>query len=263
MDEHLSALDLKPFFQRLVAVDGEAERLDRKFPGRLTPGELGCYLSHLRALVSHAKKDRHLHILEDDSVLSSLWLASIEEVSRWLEQRPWDLFFTHVGFHINSWTLSYFSRLRQCQRDQGGLVFFNLREVQEFGGLQSYVVNHKSIGRIARMLMSPGWQNIPVDMVIKRLVMDRQLQAYGVAPFLSSVEHSLQLQSTLRESRQAQKLLRGILLNDVMYVGADPATLKRKYVDNGGRQPDSLSFLEAAVRSGPAALERDGSFRNW
>lgn len=256
MEAHLSGLDLKPYFRRLVAVDGNAERLDRQFPGRLTAGELGCYLSHVRALVSHAQTDRHLHVLEDDSVLSPQWLASIGEVTQWLKQRPWDLFFTHVGFHINPWTLAYFSRLRQCQRDQGGLVFFNVREVKEFGGLHSYIVNYRSIGRIARMLMFPGWHNLPVDMVIKRLVVDAQLKAFGVAPFLSSVDHSLQLQSTLRESMQAQKLLRGVLLNEVMLSGADPKSLKRKYVEYGGRQPNSLRFLNAAVRSESASLAR-------
>jgi hypothetical protein len=193
--------------------------------------------------------------LEDDSVLSPQWLTSVDEVTRWLEQRPWDLFFTHVGFHINPWTLAYFSRLRQFQRNQGGLVFFNVREVREFGGLHSYIVNYRSIGRVARMLKFPGWNNLPVDMVIKRLVVDAQLKAYGVAPFLSSVEHSLQLRSTLRESIQAQKLLRGVLLNEVMYFGADPATLKRKYVEYGGRQSNSLSFLESALRSESAPLE--------
>lgn len=252
IEGHLAELGLEQAFRRLPAVDGRATGLDQRFPGPLTAGELGCYLSHVAALESHPDGDRHLHVLEDDAVLSPQWLASLDSVSGWLDRQPWDLFFTHVGFHIYPHTLAYFARLGARQRAEGGLLFFDLREVGEFGGLQSYIVNRVAVRRVLDLLRFPGWHQLAVDMVVKRLVAAGRLRAWGVAPFLSSVNHSLQLESTLRGQDQARRLLRGILLNDVMYVDADVARLKRDYLALGGGQAHSLAFLDAALTPGPS-----------
>ena len=54
--------------RRMSAIEG---RQQPSCPAGLTPGQYGCWLSHLKALEQSVGDEAHLHIMEDDALISS------------------------------------------------------------------------------------------------------------------------------------------------------------------------------------------------
>src|ERR1019366_1493546 len=67
MEAQFAQVGLAGRYARFAAVDGRTLDGTRS---RLSPGELGCFMSHYRCLVESAVPDHHVHILEDDVVLA-------------------------------------------------------------------------------------------------------------------------------------------------------------------------------------------------
>jgi len=138
IEGELFGLGLGTLYNRLPATDGATS--EQRPP--LRAGELGCYLSHLRALEIAAESDRPMHILEDDARLSKLVPAVLPAANRLFQNA--DIVFLDVA-------LPYELAIWQMYRDHirpGQLSVINLAG-SAFSSTTSYVVSPQGPERFA------------------------------------------------------------------------------------------------------------------
>src|SRR4051812_28097154 len=83
-------------YKRAPGIDGAVAA--KTHQTSLDPGNLGCWLSHLEILESHADGADYLHIAEDDSVFPAEIIQMIEGAIGAADSSGlnWDLMFTEV-----------------------------------------------------------------------------------------------------------------------------------------------------------------------
>src|SRR5712664_1917359 len=79
MERQLSAIPPPYPIERFAGIDGS---LQPGCPENLRPGQYGCWLSHLAALERSMPSGRHLHVMEDDALLSGKLAVLPEAVGR-------------------------------------------------------------------------------------------------------------------------------------------------------------------------------------
>jgi GR25 family glycosyltransferase involved in LPS biosynthesis len=192
-------LDRSP--QRRRAVEAEIARAGlagryRRFPGidgamlpagryAVTPGEAGCFLSHLGAIEAGAASGRPVHVLEDDALLCrgfARHLAMI--VDRVLDH--FDIVFTDMLLPGNP------EFTRDClayYRDHRSTGAFNVFAGTYWACMASYVVHPGAAGKLAGLLRQEEQAGMrqPVDLYLARLVKDGSITAGCLFPFVTSV----------------------------------------------------------------------------
>ncbi len=173
-------------YKRFPAIDGKLAAATHST--KLNPGNLGCWLSHLAILKSHADGATHVHTLEDDAVFAPGIAQMIDRAIEVIDAAPegWDIMFTECALSIETETYLRFHNCFKQFKEKGYLGLIPLNGIK-FGGTSSLVFNRSSIGKILGRL-NDGWsQNLPIDLFIRREVDQNQLKAYVWAPFLTSV----------------------------------------------------------------------------
>ncbi|HMI97675.1 MAG TPA: glycosyltransferase family 25 protein [Micropepsaceae bacterium] len=193
IDEQLTALGLKDRYGRFAAVDGSALPPSR---GGLSPGELGAFFSHMRALESaRSSGGAAVHIMEDDALLSEHVRPVIEDaIAADLFQR-FDILFTdvlappHLG--MLKGLKSVFDRIDASAGRP--LRLFDLQIIdlagQNFSCLTSYVVGAKSIDRVLALYTAEAQSgpSKPVDLFVRDGVLSGKLRAAFLFPFITSL----------------------------------------------------------------------------
>ena len=183
IDENLQAIQQTDRYQRVRAVKG-ANVID-EFSTKLAPGELGCFLSHIKVLKTNLMSPTHLHILEDDAILHEQLPSMFSGFSQVAE---WDLIFTDLYFHPPLTPYQFVdcrNRIREFEEQKKACLFslFGIR----FTGTTSYFVNQKSIPKLHGLLESGLKQNLTIDLFINKMVQQGELKAYVTLPFLSTI----------------------------------------------------------------------------
>ena len=87
LERQLAQLGATDRYRRFEAIRGtQAGELAQT---QLPAGQLGCWLSHLAVWRQAESEGRHLHVLEDDVLLSPFLLRVFEELQ--LDESSWDL----------------------------------------------------------------------------------------------------------------------------------------------------------------------------
>jgi GR25 family glycosyltransferase involved in LPS biosynthesis len=184
MEKQLSDIRLPYPIERFAAIDGSRQ------PGRpekLRPGQYGCWLSHLAALERSVPNRRHLHIMEDDALLSRR-LAVLPEALAQLAADPgggWDVLYLDATLVEIADMHQMFEWVQQARPK--GLV--DLRRVPaEFTvyGTLSYVVNSSRKKYLHDFLRPYLHAGVPMDDVFAAGIREGRLKAYLTAPFLTS-----------------------------------------------------------------------------
>jgi GR25 family glycosyltransferase involved in LPS biosynthesis len=173
--------------ERFSAVDGQ-EVARRGIEGRLTPGEMGCFLSH-RDIVSKAcGESGHLMIVEDDAVFDETSFRLIEQAVADREQAdgPWDLLFTDVCItSIANMVGLYGAKLQNYANDQQ-IRYIDV-SVLSAAGSSAYVINAASKPKLLEMLNRAVRLDRAYDLYLQALIRDGQLSATVAFPFLTTV----------------------------------------------------------------------------
>ncbi len=102
LEANLADLGIFDRYVRFGAVEGASLPAPL---GTLTPGEAGCFASHLEVLNRHRGVHEPLHILEDDVILAPQFDASIRRLlSQGVLDRS-DLVFTETFVRPDPWSL--------------------------------------------------------------------------------------------------------------------------------------------------------------
>lgn len=192
IQKNLSDIGLAGNYERVEAVDGTA--VSEQYSSMLTPGELGCWMSHLGILQGQIGQGRHIHILEDDALvhkgIAKVFAGFCEQVTRW------DLFFTDFFVPHDIYLFKLLHGALEHYRQSGELRIFRLDNIK-FACATSYFVHKDSIGKLYRLLRSCGRENKPFDLTMRDAAACGEVVAYAVIPFFSTLSSYCQ-QSSIR-----------------------------------------------------------------
>jgi GR25 family glycosyltransferase involved in LPS biosynthesis len=182
MERQLAQIGLPYPVARFAGVDG---RQQAGCPEGLLPGQYGCWLSHLRTIERSLRSDRHLHVIEDDALLSRK-LAELPQTLAALDLgSSWDILYLDATLVELEDMYRMFDWVQQAR--PGGLV--HLRAIPaEFTvyGTHSYVVNSSRKKHVHDFLRSYLGAGVPIDNVLAAGIRKGELEAYLTAPFLTS-----------------------------------------------------------------------------
>lgn len=176
-------------YERFSAADGNAYKLPNQ---RLAPGEMGCFLSHLFLLQQKLTAGVHLHIVEDDVILSPFTVPAIAAAIRSGLIDRFDVVFTDS--FVQPTPLDYPEHKRlfdsNIERDARGVVARVHPTIVNYqAGTASYIVNRASIAKLADVLVRSlaSGAAIPLDLAIRKAAKERTLRVGCLFPFVSSV----------------------------------------------------------------------------
>ena len=218
-------------YERVAAVNGEMFKLPSE---HLRPGEIGCFLSHLFLLQKKFDNECHLHVVEDDVVFSRFTIPAIGSLigSGAIEQ--FDIIFTDTLPQPGSRDFAKYKALYDSSvaRDTGGgIVRVRPAIVDYFASTMSYVVNRRSIAKVADVLsrsLSQG-AHLPIDLALRDAATEGRLRLGSLFPFVTSFRLDELAGNTI--VRPDHDLLSRLLLQMArhsFFVGCDHrATLER------------------------------------
>jgi len=211
LEEQLAAVDLESRYSRFAAADGTALQHPSS---TIAAGELGCFVSHARLLRACANLGTHVHILEDDVILSPELGPAIDELIAGGAFAHVDLLYTDVFVPIDCDELAEYEQLLHAasQVDQSAngessrsMRFVDLRG-RVWAATSSYIVADRCVARLASLLESElmAGPRGPIDLIMRELVNSGALRAACIVPFLTSVDLVCDFDSTTREGISAK-----------------------------------------------------------
>jgi len=184
---HLEEIGAAPHYRRFEAVDGRAVAGD--YNTTLDPGNLGLWLSNLNLLNSNRGTDRHLHIVEDDTVFAKDAVALFSHALAVADKHlpGWDLLFTDIYVPCDLNTFRLFSeKMSAWQANGTAYALVDLEQIA-FACTSSFFVNRSSVDKLANVLAGQWAAGLPIDLYLRHLVQQRHLKAHVTMPFLTSL----------------------------------------------------------------------------
>jgi hypothetical protein len=197
MERQIADIELPYPVRRLAAVDGQQQGAR---PSQLSAGQYGCWLSHLKALEQSVGHDHHLHIMEDDALISTA-LPILPDVVHALDSGSageWDILYLDATLlealdmcHVFGWA--------KTARDDGTVRVRAVPKEFTVYGTHSYVINSTRKAFVLDFLKRHMTQGRPIDNVTAYGIQSGQLRAFMTTPFITSASE-LGLARTVGES---------------------------------------------------------------
>jgi GR25 family glycosyltransferase involved in LPS biosynthesis len=236
LEQQLRNLGIGHAYSRFPAIDGIRLHGD---PGTISQREYGCFASHARLLKEACSLPAHLHVLEDDALLSPEF---VPVVARAIDQGvldEFDLLFTDLFVSWDPLQIAALERTRRkntCldprngQDSLTGVTVFNLHR-KGLACTSSYLVSRRSIERLAGLLDQAivAGPTLPVDLVMRELVDTGVLKAACIVPFVTSVSLEAPAGSTIHEDLVGAQLSRlaCTVLRHTFFVRPDWSAIER------------------------------------
>jgi GR25 family glycosyltransferase involved in LPS biosynthesis len=214
------------------------EAIDKNFvqtnqiKGQISDGAKGCFLSHRALMNQNIQSDNHLYIVEDDVVFCNKTQHLAEKVTS-LDSMDWDMLYTDVCIPQASQMMELFQLKQECTK-QDQLRVLDLSQMN-FASTAAYIVNKKSIAKVAALLNAPEELNIPIDLYYRSLVHSGELKAFVTFPFLTSLS-SRSEDSNIQTAQHAYTELVWHSFRKLIWMGGKTADIQR-----------NLSLLEQGV----------------
>ena len=256
LEARLAAVGQGGRYERFVAVDGHTlARPD----SRISPGELGCMVSHLRCIAEAATREVATHIIEDDVVFTPSTVSILDQV---LETAlgAWDMMFCDIVVPIHASTLfNLFSLYRKTGIDPaapagGGMPtvihYLPLKGVP-FTGAASYLVSPAGARKLEPLIAAhlDRGPTMPVDNLLQVLCAEGRINAACAVPFLTSVDPDDVLRTTIGARDQNElSALALFLLRSQFFMGRDvaqTAELAARLTEALGEAGDMKAFMTA------------------
>ena len=222
LTRNLQEVGLADRYQRCDAVDGRTVVPSQ--PTKLDPGNLGLWLSHEKILETNPTPAGHLHIIEDDAMLSRDAAHAFEMMLNVADTRvvEWDLVFTDIYVAIQPEPVHQMIKQMESYAETKNQNLVSLARAQ-FASTSSMFINKASVGKYAGLISGKWTEGLPIDLYIRALVHHGLLKAFVTVPFLTSLSReSLQsdIRGTVDHSRSVFEVLRRSF-----FVDADHAAL--------------------------------------
>jgi GR25 family glycosyltransferase involved in LPS biosynthesis len=215
LEQQLQALGIAHAYARFPAVDGTCMN---GVPGAISRREYGCFASHARLLREACSMSAHLHVLEDDALLSPEFLPVVRRVIDEGVLDEFDLLFTDIFVDSDPLQIASLERTRRKhtrvdphggRESLSGVTIFNLRR-KRLACTSSYFVARRSLGRLAELLESAlaAGPAEPVDLTLRGLVDNGMLKAACTVPFVTSIALEAAAESTIHGELMEPELAR-------------------------------------------------------
>lgn len=191
LERQFAKFGLQSHYRRFPATDGQS-LVPRS---GVTPGERGCFHSHMSILQQSIFATKPIHILEDDAVLSEHVAPAIGLIARVGVLGSFDLVFTDMFVPPDVRAIKQMKALydKALAASASGFDPANIQVIDlaavNFSAASSYVVNPKSVGRMLQ-LYKQEWEagpTIPYDIFLRREVHRGRLRAACLLPFVTSI----------------------------------------------------------------------------
>ncbi len=171
MEHEFARFGLAGSYRRLKAIEA-------------TPGAIGCYRSHMRALELARNYDTPIHILEDDSILSAALPAFLASPALGELLARFDIVFLDMWVDPHRAVVD----LYQSAIDAGERVLSLDRSPARVACTSSYVVAPRSVRKVLRLLRHEQDAGKAIDVVWDEQVKSGKLAAAVTVPFLTGVD---------------------------------------------------------------------------
>jgi GR25 family glycosyltransferase involved in LPS biosynthesis len=182
LEAEIASAGLSGSYRRYAAKDGATLKASRY---GVSPGEAGCYLSHLGVLEAGRKGGRHFHVLEDDAVLGPGFAGNLAMVlDRVIDH--FDIVFTDMWLPSNQEFIRDCIKFHDDYRASGA---FNVISGNYWACMASYVVNINAADKLCQLLAEgrDSGMALPVDLHLANLVASGAIAAGCLFPFITSV----------------------------------------------------------------------------
>lgn len=182
IEAQLADIDLRYPVHRLEAIDGR-QRTD--CPPGLSPPQHGCWLSHVEALRRFGATGQHLHIMEDDALLSPA-LAALPDIVQAAERGgDWDILYLDATLVEIADMVQVFEWARAARAKATVQVHPIPREFTVYG-THAYVVNGRRKSHVLDFVTRHMGRGKPYDNVLAHGIQRGELRALLTSPFISS-----------------------------------------------------------------------------
>ena len=219
--------------KRFPALEGDSR------PSAISPNELGCFLSHQRAIEA-ADPERHLLVFEDDVWFPPQFQHYFQIAQRLMAADNSDMVFLNMTVDFPK--VSHVQRLIRAKRKLGDIhapAFsrFGLNDAKglyDFG-MMAYVVRKGAQAKISAILAEAAHDGYkqPVDRIIGAAIGTGRIKASVLFPYIVGIDQSLSIAISDRKKRH-------LLFNDIVNLfvaGGDIQALIARAVAGAHNEP--------------------------
>lgn len=204
-------------------------------PGKLSPPEKGCFLSHLRVIEQAVDDPDPLLVLEDDAVVSPRFPdMAAQALSQ--QAQDWDILFTDVGIGAPG-PMMTLAKARHALAAAGEFRLIDLAGLPFFAST-AYLVRPEAKAKLLAALRASADLDLPYDLYLRRLVGSGRLKASVCFPFATSLGETGV--SQIQADQHAFADLTFNTFRRLMYVDADLAEVRRlaqPLIEQAARDP--------------------------
>lgn len=242
IQKNLKQLKIEKKYERVEGINGK--EIYQNYETKLNPGSLGCWLSHEKILEENIGSDKHIHILEDDALLSPAVPKMFNNLNLNIE---WDIIFTDVYFSLLS-PNNFFKLFEKYKlfKEKNQISLMSLYGIP-FNAATSYLVNKNSIEKLNKLLGKNYSGSIKHDTAINNLVQQKKLKAYVTVPFISTIT-SLNSNSTINETEHNTNLIAMDLIRKSFYIESNINNLHAE-VENLKRKEETNKIIDIYTTS--------------
>lgn len=188
-EKQIETFGLGSIYSRFPGVEGKSIYAGYEKTG-LSPGKIGCWVSHMNAIKCGIDHDYHMHILEDDFQLTEGFPLLLKYLAETADQTlDWDILFTDFTLAITKNVFSvkeYISKINTLYNKKRFAIEDALNLYA--AGNSSYIVNRTSKSKIASILESGLGAKIPKDLYLREKVRKGEIKAAVTLPFLTTLD---------------------------------------------------------------------------
>lgn len=191
-EDFISNFDLSGYYSRFPGVDGKQVYKYYKSSG-LSPGQIGCWISHMEAIKKSFEHEYHVHLLEDDFELTSAFpqfLQNFDEATSRIDD--WDIIFTDLlpTNMYNAFFIKKIIYMVDNLQNQKRCIIENARDLYA-ACASSYIVNKKNKKKVADIIEKGlAISKLPIDIYFREEARKGNLKIYVTLPFLTTLNEN-------------------------------------------------------------------------
>jgi len=150
----------------------------------------------------------------------------------WLDEKTdWDIVFTDAYFHPPPSPENFYRFVMASDQFKKSkkLELISLESIN-VTGLTSYFINRRSLKKVYTLLKDQWNSGQTIDIFIAQLIRNKQLNAFVIAPFITSINPDLSSVSTIANYGANTSVLD--LLRRSLYIGSNPDSLYQEALNN-------------------------------
>lgn len=238
--EQLKQLQMLSQYSRFPAADGNVLNVERF---SISLGEIGCFTSHYLLLEKNLNQTHHIHVMEDDVILSR---ATKEQLQILLNSNlldNFDLIFTDTCLPLDLFMIRQYKTLfdKNVEKDNSGRVIsVKQYQVVDLKGryiacTSSFLIHKNAIAKVHKILqqeMKIGLYK-PIDLVIRDKINSGLIRAACIFPFITSVRLDYCFNATIQDRYKSNlPILAMLLLRHSFFVECDWAKCQQLIADH-------------------------------